>query len=190
MSEMPDFDALDRSLEAADARAGAAEAHGILCGMLCAGQGVDRSAWFGEVFQQPVTPGDLLVREAEQQLDRLMETTLAQVDEGMLELRLELPDDEAPLGDRVHALGEWCEGFLLGFASAGGQNREPLPAEVKELLDDFVEITKVESRGLDEGAESDEQSYSEISEYVRMGVLMAFEQLRAEGARSEGERIH
>ena len=190
MSEMPDFDALDRALEAADARAGAAEAHGILCGMLCAGQGVDRRAWFGEVLEPSTAEGDLLVREAEDQLDRLLAATLAQINAGMLELRLELPADEAPLGDRVHALGEWCQGFLLGFASVGMEHRSQTPAEINELLEDFVEITKVETEGLDHGADRDEESFAEVSEYVRMGVLMAFEQLRLGSAGAEGERIH
>src|SRR5690606_2130232 len=104
--------------------------------------------------------------------------------------RLELPDDDAPLSDRVYALGEWCEGFLLGFASAGPEARTQAPAEISDLLEDFVEITKVESAGLEGEAEGDEQSFAEVSEYVRMGVLMAFEQLRLQNADISGERIH
>lgn len=173
MTENADYNEVQEALVRADANAGASEAHGILCGMMCMEQGADRAAWFKEVFGADQAAGNLLVQEAARQLDIVLEDTLSQVRDGMLGLRLLLPDDEQPLPGRVAALSAWCEGFLLG-SSRMIKSQEPSP-EVRELLSDLIEITKVDSRDLDEG-QQDERSYAEVVEYVRMGVLLAFEQ--------------
>lgn len=175
MQSEPSYADLQDALRRADANAGAAEAHGILCGMLCAEQGADRAAWIAEVLgEQPA--GNLSAQEAAALLDAVLNATLQQMGDGMLGLRLLLPADEEPLPKRVRALGTWCEGFLLGISRAKRQGAEP-SEEVRELLVDLVEITKVDSGELGEG-QDDEQSYAEVVEYVRMGVLMAFEQSR------------
>lgn len=166
---------LDAALSRADADAGASEAHGILCGMLCAEQGADRAAWLAEVLGAAPAQGDVLAGEAVQQLDQLLDRTLKQLDDGMMGLRLLLPDDERPLADRVVALGTWCEGFLLGISRAQSAGQAKLSDDVRELLSDLVEITKVDPAELDDG-QDDERSYTEVVEYVRMGVLLAFEQ--------------
>lgn len=177
MSEHALHKGLQDALARADANAGASEAHGILCGMLCAEQGADRAAWLAEVLGSEASSANLLVREATQRLDRLLEETLGQLGDGMLGLRLLLPDDEQPLSKRVAALGAWCEGFLLGIARTQRGGVAELPAEVQELVADLVEITKVDAQELDDSQE-DENSYAEVVEYVRMGVLLAFEQAR------------
>lgn len=177
MTEDPSHPDLHEALVRADANAGASEAHGILCGMLCAEQGADRAAWLEDVLGEAQQTGNLLVAEAVRQLDALLERTLKQMGDGMLELRLLLPDDERPLAERVRALGAWCEGFLLGISRAQRGGRDGLSDEVRELLADLVEITKVDTQELDE-AQEDERSYAEVVEYVRMGVLLAFEQAR------------
>lgn len=173
MSENAVHSEVERTLLRADANAGASEAHGILCGMLCVEQGADRAGWFAEVLGHEQPAGDLLVQEASRQLDVLLEDTLSQVRDGMLALRLLLPDDEQTLAVRVAALSAWCEGFLLG-SSRAPRAGEPSD-EVRELLADLVEITKVDAQQLD-GGQEDERSYAEVAEYVRVGVLLAFEQ--------------
>ncbi len=173
MTENAVHSEVQEALLRADANAGASEAHGILCGMLCAEQGVDRAGWLAELFGGDQPAGNLLLQEANQQLDILLEDTLSQVRDGMLALRLLLPDDDQPLSERVAALSAWCEGFLLGSARAP-RAQEP-SEEVRELLSDLVEITKVDAQHLEDGQE-DERSYAEVVEYVRMGVLLAFEQ--------------
>lgn len=177
MSEPALYGDLHEALGRADANAGAAEAHGILCGMLCAEQGADRAAWLKEVLGDDQAGSNLLLRDAVQQLDRMLDATLRQMGDGMLELRLLLPDDEQPLDERVAALGAWCEGFLLGISRAQSSGKSTLSEDVRELLDDLIEITKVDPQEL-EDSQDDERSYAEVVEYVRMGVLLAFEQAR------------
>ena len=168
---------LQEALGRADADAGASEAHGILCGMLCAEQGADRAAWLAEVLGDELAGSNLLMRETVQQLDVLLNETLRQMGDGMLGLRLLLPEAERPLAERVAALGAWCEGFLLGISRAQDDAGTPLSEEVRELLADLVEITKVDTEDSDD-VQEDERSYAEVVEYVRMGVLLAFEQAR------------
>lgn len=177
MAEHPSHRDLQEALGRADADAGAAEAHGMLCGMLCAEQGVDRAAWLRDVLGEHQEPGDLARTEAIGVLDELLDRTLKQMGDGMLRLRLLLPDDEQSLSTRVSALGTWCEGFLLGISRAQPGGKDALSEEVRELLTDLVEITKVDAREVDED-QDDERSYAEVVEYVRMGVLLAFEQAR------------
>ena len=52
-----------------------------------------------------------------------------------------------------------------------------LPDEVKELLTDFVEITKVDVEDTSED-EQDIGSFIEIMEYVRVGVILIQELLQ------------
>ena len=177
MSEAVVYRDLHEALGRADANAGAAEAHGILCGMLSAEQGVDRAAWLKEVLGDDQAGANLLLREAVQQLDRLLDDTLRQMGDGLLDLRLLLPDDEQPLTERVAALGAWCEGFLLGISRAQTGGKSALSKDVRELLGDLVEITKVDPQEL-EDSQDDERSFAEVVEYVRMGALLAFEQAR------------
>jgi hypothetical protein len=63
-----------------------------------------------------------------------------------------------------------------------------LPEEVREIADDIVEISRATTDG--EEGESDEAAYSELIEYLRVGVILVFETLEAErGARTTDTRV-
>jgi uncharacterized protein YgfB (UPF0149 family) len=88
-----------------------------------------------------------------------------------------LPDDDRSMAERVGALARWCEGFLLGLGLGGVREQSALPGDSAEVMKDFVEISRL---GHDEGKEKeeDEGAYAEIVEYVRMAVLLVYEELR------------
>jgi yecA family protein len=171
----------------------AAENHGVLCGLLCA-RGPDvEQAWI-----------DLLRDEQEQaapagaeqeagagawaELSRLYRETIGQLrDEGFVFFLL-LPDDSQPLQLRAEAMTEWCQGFLYGLAAGGLEDYSVLPEEVREIAEDIVEISRATTDG--EEGESDEAAYSELIEYLRVGVILVFETLEAErGARTNDTRV-
>src|SRR5690606_19390950 len=54
-----------------------------------------------------------------------------------------LPDDEESLEHRATALGQWCEGFLAGYALRLGSSGQTPNAETQEILSDLVAISRI-----------------------------------------------
>lgn len=141
----------------------AAESHGLLCGLLCMRAPEAREQWIRRSLD------DDSAQNAPAPLDQLYDQTLAQLDDAAFDFQLLLPpDDELDLADRTAALAEWCNGFAFGVGAAGC-DRERLPAESLEFLQDITSIAQAEVTG----EEDDEAAYAEVAEYVRMGVLLA-----------------
>lgn len=170
-----DFDSLQAALDRVDAETGAAEGHGSLCGMLALNSSIDVSAWIDTMLEKG-DPGDALVREARDMLLALYEETQRELNDSNLGFSLLLPDEDEPLEERVRALAAWCQGFLYGLAMAGFQAGPDVPEDSADFLKDIGEIAKA-SFDVRPGDE-DEVAYSEVSEYVRMGVLLVSEELQ------------
>ena len=179
------FEEVDSALAAIDSALAAAEAHGGLCGSLALSGGLTAATWLAELVPSTAAEGE----EGEEELRsrNLLETlfdetagSLASVDLDFMPL---LPDDQEPLERRVVALAAWCTGFLYGIGSGGLPAREELTADLAEVLGDFAEISRA-TVDTDESEESSETSYAELTEFVRAGVQLAYEELvphRAQG---------
>ena len=175
-----------------------AECHGCLCGLLCASDEVKGAAWVNQVLadrldlpdaEAPPARGGI---EGEDQtlLLILYKDTAGHLDDPEYGFSLLLPDDAAPLAKRLEALSHWCQGFLLGLGLGGVQDLSKLPGDSHEVLQDFVEISRL---GLGEAGDGneDETAYAEIVEYVRMAVMVVYEELRPlRAARPDGARVH
>jgi uncharacterized protein YgfB (UPF0149 family) len=179
----------------------AAENHGILCGLLCA-RGADvRQAWIGLLREEAGAEVDAMAGGAEaaadvdtdagtwEELSRLYGETLGQLRDEGFAFYLLLPADSQPLDLRAEAMTEWCQGFLYGLAAGGLEDYSVLPEEVREIVEDIVDISQAAT---DSGAEeSDETAYAELIEYLRVGVILVFESLEAErGTRNDDRVIH
>jgi len=169
------FDDLDETLRRAGAACDASETHGTVCGVLCAGVESDDS-WITHVLDQASGPA-----EAQQACRRalltLRDEAHALLRGGTLEFAPLLPDDEAGLGDRTDALGEWCQGFLYGMGLAGPKlDVEELSDETGEVLRDMGQIAQAGFEG--EDSEEAETAYAEIVEYVKVGVQLLYEELQ------------
>ena len=67
--------------------------------------------------------------------------------------------------------------------------RTRLSKDALEVLSDFSEVTRL--TGDAEESESSEADYSEIVEYMRVGVMLIFEELRGRSSHSGGShRLH
>lgn len=174
-SNTPDINDVDDALERLERDSGAAECHGAMAGLLCAAGKMERAQWLKRLFPS-VESGDLLAREAIDTLARLYDETARQLDDAVLDFQLLLPDDEEPLDERIEALAEWCQGFLLGMSEGGVKELAALPADSGEVMRDLVEIARAGSYDL-AGGEEDEVAYNELLEYVRTGVLLINEEL-------------
>lgn len=182
MSQFPEITELEELLYRIDADMGAADAHGALCGMLCARGAIELSEWVDHVIGKK-EQGSELLHDVVHKLSELHQTTLEMMNDSTGEFRLLLMDDDDPLPERVEALATWCQGFIYGLAAGGIQEGSELPEDTAELLNDMIEISRaghdVDDAGVEETDEdNDEVAYMEIEEYVRMGVLLIYEELQ------------
>jgi yecA family protein len=170
------FQDLDETLRRAGAACDAAESHGTLCGALCAGLDRDQP-WIDHILDE--ASGSAEAQQAcRRTLASLRDQTHALLVGGSLEFALVLPDDETGLADRTDALGEWCQGFLFGLGLAGQRLKpDELSEETNEVLKDLGQIAQAGFEGDD--SDDDEIAYTEIVEYVRVGVQLLYEELQA-----------
>lgn len=152
------------------------EAQGTICGMLSVqldhiARQCD-SLWFE---QTDMLSAD--VKACQTSIQHLIQVTGQQLASDEMNLVLCLPDDASDIRSRMHALIEWCEGFLFGVGLAGSDSTKDLSAEPADALRDFMEITRMDADIANAG-EEDEQALAEVIEHVRIGAYMIFEDLR------------
>lgn len=152
---------------------GAAEAHGLLSGMLCMDIGIDAGAWLKNLISAEESPPQGRDKAL---LTQLFESTRRQLDDFDFSFEPLLPDDDSPLEEKATALGEWCQGFLAGLGYAAKSKGSDWPGECTEILKDFMEIARLDSNASDE---ADEEAYAELAEYVRVGVQVIHSELQS-----------
>ncbi|MBL4711739.1 MAG: UPF0149 family protein, partial [Gammaproteobacteria bacterium] len=126
------------------------------------------------------------LQQAGKKLLQIHQMSVEQMNDIDSNFLLMLPDDDEPLEARVEALGIWCQGFVFGLAIGGIKEDTELPADSKELIKDIIEISRAgyvvdeeaELAVSEEGDEEDEVAFMEVSEYVRMGTLLIYEELQ------------
>ncbi len=174
---LPDYLILDSALHKLDTEITPSEIHGTLCGLLCANSNAGADIW-----QQALWPNqpssDLLVAEAYDVFKQTHDTTRQQLNDPACEFQMLLPDDDDSLDTRVNALGDWCQGYLIGLSLGGITDFAPLPENAREITKDLLEIARAGTSYELEGSEEDENAYAELVEYLRVGVLLINEELQ------------
>jgi len=174
---------IQSALDGMDIVFDAAEAHGILCGALCARKAYDVQAWIADLAEDAGAsapdgaPPEALLAAHEETLDALRSPDF--------EFAPVLPDEEVMLSDRVAALAAWCDGFLYGIGSGASGGDVMKEADIGELLRDLTDIARAElepGRSLDEG----EGDYTELVEFVRAGTQLAWDELAEARAHAAG----
>lgn len=171
------FDSLANLLRTADAECGAAEAHGLLCGAVTAGGKSDPSLWLEHLLGTDNTLSAAAV-DCSDMLDSMQADILGQLNDESFGFSVLLPDDNKPLSVRTRALSEWCEGFLYGLALGGIREDAEKPGSVDEVMKDFYDISHA-GFVTEAPDEDDEAAYAEIVEYLRMSVLLLYQELQA-----------
>ena len=168
-----------------------AELHGFLCGKLCGGarlgsdECLDQSWKLLDVVETPdATANDLVLN--------LYEATLSALDSSDYSLQLLLPDDETEIAVRVQALGQWVQGFLVGFGAAGIDPDKTFSSDSAEALRDLAQIAQVSSADPDDVVEDDDQEadYVELSEYVRVVALTFYTEHNAMSTEKSAQNLH
>lgn len=110
---------------------------------------------------------------AERLLAALAASSTAQLADPAMRFAPLMPPDSAPLAQRARALVAFCGGFLSGVGLAGGNG---MSAEAEEALADLGRIAASREQFEEE---DDEASLVELQEFVRVAVLLLFEDGRA-----------
>jgi hypothetical protein len=169
---------LQAALSRVEMTADAAEAHGLLCGALCAREGYGAEDWLADLVAEQAAP----VPAPGPALGSLPALVLESLGSAEFEFEPLLPGDEAPLADRVAALAAWCSGFLYGIGAGGADPKAIEAGEVGEYLRDLADIAHA---GLEPGRSADagEGDFFELVEFVRAGAQLTYEVLA-------GARLH
>ncbi|HHB12646.1 MAG TPA: YecA family protein [Chromatiales bacterium] len=170
--------ALAEALERAGAPWVAAAVHGLVSGWLAAGGAPASEQVAAELLGRPASRDDTVLQNLATALDPVLQTTRQALDDPLLGFMPWLPGDEAPLSERVQALGDWAEGFGLGFALGTRDLQAALPPTAAEVLRDLAELSRATTERAD-GDETEEAAFAEVYEYLRMAVLTLREEMHA-----------
>lgn len=168
-----DFDAFCDLFVNLGALSPPAELHGLLCGQLSAGMRFAPYQWLQKAQEFMDVQQAVDERQA-QQLQGFYEQTLAQLEDASHGFYPLLPDDDHEFCIRLTALGQWCSGFLSGFALVETPRERQFSDDVSDALKDIAAIAQVsvDEGDFDEG--DDEENYSNVLEYVRLAVMNVF----------------
>jgi len=174
----PDYGELQAALGGTATGSAAAEAHGTLCGLLCAGAEDIPEAWIQNTLANAEEYSFGGRVDARSLLEAMHAATVAALAGDEMGFQLSLPPDDAPIEDRAAALASWCSGFLYGLAIRGLRPMEELPDELKEILSDFSEIGRA-GVAEEEVEEAGESAFAELVEYVRVAVQIVHDECQA-----------
>ena len=159
----------------------ASEAHGWLAGALCVRDGYGAKEWLGELAadsdgRHPPPDADLAAVPA---------ATLAAFRSDDFGFAPLLPDESAPLRDRVAALAAWSGGFLYGIGTGASEAAIAGAGDVGEFLRDLADIARAQ---LETGRSADagEGDFAELHAFVRAGAQLAFDELAGARTRAQG----
>ncbi len=148
--------------------------HGYSIGLLVSGDVMEPEQWLrlATTFIDAVEPPN----ESEKPvLLSLYAASQFQLQAGDMGFQLLLPEDEVEVTLRVDALGQWCQGFLAGFAQGGKQiqqlrGQQQYSEDVSEAIRDIAAISQVNLSESDDDQETREQNMVEIIEYLRVAI--------------------
>lgn len=181
----PTYEALESALRQAESEMSPAESHGLICGMLCVDPAVSDDRWIGEVVSES-PEGGTDPAGARELLARLRGASAAALAGEEVGLQLFLPADDAALMLRTEALIHWCNAFLYGLGVAGLRDDASLSPQAREVLEELTEVSQLDPEA--EG-EEDERAFFDVSEFVRVSVMLLYEDLR-ERDRVEHPTVH
>ncbi|KFN51346.1 UPF0149 family protein [Arenimonas composti] len=162
---LPDYDVLAAELRALESGLEPSELHGSLCGWIAGGGRHDDAGWFAAVMSDP----QLAPPESGSALEQLHVASALQLESPDFGFELLLPPDDRPMPERGDALIAWGRGFLGGFGLAAGRE-PPLSEDAGEALADLARLAANDLSY--EDTEGDEEALAEISEFVRVAVML------------------
>nr|AIA12432.1 Uncharacterized protein family (UPF0149) [uncultured bacterium] len=171
-TSLPTYIELSQALNDTTLKLHASQAHGLVCGIIVGNteHDIDTSAW-----QDLVTGGEKSGK-THSLLQSLYDESAKQINDYLFQFQLLLPEDEE-LSTRTEALSLWCQGFLVGLKVSNVQIADREPGDATEAINDLIEIARIDHEEIVDN-EEDEAAYIEFVEYVRMAVILIYQELR------------
>ena len=156
--------------------ASAAELQGLVAGMLSAGIPADAGTIL-PVLYDFLNDGQALNAHLKGLIEQLIAETARQLAEEDYSLQLLLPSDDDAMPERLEAMIEWAQAFLVGFAIQQTDLSLVSP-DVREAIDQLTEITRIDIHTEDDASEAEnEESYFLVMEHLRLLVLTCFNEV-------------
>ena len=175
--KLPEFPVAHAMAPQSLGAAGVSECHGVACGLACASSEDLPNRLRQTLNAMQVDTGDT---QWQNLLDQAAMVTIEQLAAGEFGLRLWLPDDDQPLGERAQCLAKWCQGLLAGLAEAGRTSLDDLSTDAQEGLVDVEKISRIRREEVQAGEgqpEEEERAFTELVEFVRVAALLLFQEL-------------
>jgi len=165
------------------------ELHGALIGSLVSGHQLTQVEWLTQVTSQV---GTQVLEAANEELRRQFEA-LYQVGERVFQQDVlsfvpMLPEDDVPLGQRLEAIGAWCQGFIEGLSRGLAVLKPELSEDARELLADLMAIAEIDPEV--EESEEQESYYVELVEFVRVAAMNLYDEFIDRSAAPSGTVLH
>ncbi len=171
-----DYDDWTHKLDQNAMMASAAELHGLIAGMLSAGMQADAGMML-PVLHDFLNDGQAVNAELKGQIGLLIAETSSQLKDEELGFALLLPNDDEALPERLEALVEWAQSFLVGFAISQ-HNLSVCSADVREAIEQLTEVTRIDVYTQDDSSDAEnEESYFLVLEHVRVLVMTCFNEV-------------
>lgn len=171
---LPEYDELEdelRALEAVDA----AEAHGVIAGIASAAP-TQIDDGIRIILGDAGADND--TGPAKALLDAVGGYTETRLKARESDFELLLPDESQPMAARTGALADFCRGYIMGLVAGGVREFAVLPDDAREIVEDFMKIADTEIP--DSFSDAEEKALVELTEYVRTGVQVVYEELRSD----------
>lgn len=175
-----DFDQVKEVLEPYPELESPSFVQGMLIGLICGDNDIEESVWIRKLLEEAQAKS---VKESFlKTLHELFLSTNNGLNGSGFELELCLPDDYQDLVLRAAMLGQLCEGVLYGLGLIGRlqDSEAEISKEVRELIHDFGDISRIDIDGLAQAkelGETEESDLMELIEFVRVGILTLNEDL-------------
>jgi len=155
-----------------------AEAHGIFTGILCSSQfdlETDKQdyLWF-DLLDLKIDEQNALALEAKSEVNNFYFYVLQCLLAEDLDFQLAINENDAIM-DRIDDFSVWVESFLYGLALNPASQTVLKSEQIKDFIADLIKISRAKEFDL-QTDEEDEAALFELTEYVRMGVLLVFEE--------------
>lgn len=147
-----------------------AQVHGLICGVVCGSKDPEATAW------ETLVTGDKEKKKTRDILQQMFDMSYQQLQDFLFDFQLLLPADDVALKERAEALTLWCQGFLTGLKLANVKIVARDPSDVTEAINDLIEIAKMNYEEV-VASEEDEEAYIELVEYVRMAIILIYQDL-------------
>lgn len=159
------------------------EVHGTLCGVLCAQHDINLYEWLSlalldktKDFSEAINDRDLLLEAIGVSFKGFFIATARSLDNSNLNFQPLLADDDESVTHRLYAIAQWSQGFLMGLSLGGLKSFSGYSSEVNEFVEAMTSLSNADEYDLAYD-ESDEIAIIELTEFIRMGVLLSNEEI-------------